>query len=166
MAYNTGTVKTCILFFLLGCLALAQPVPVPEADQTAARALLNELYAAYESRQVDRVMALIAPAVEASAQGDAQGRAQEIRDAFRAFHEDLLSHPDFRLEPFNDQFLGFEPLKDGSFRVISSVPIILSDSLVFKESDGTPTPPIRLRLGAFTMQRDKAGTLRITGMDL
>jgi hypothetical protein len=159
-------VRSFILFLLLGCIALAQPAAVPEADQAAARALLKELYAAYESRQVDKVMALIAPAVEASAQSDAQGRAQAIRDAFRAFHEDLLSHPDFRLEPFNDHFLGFEPQKDGAFRVISSVPVILSDSLVFKESDGTPTAPIRLRLGAFTMQRDKGGTLRITGMDL
>lgn len=159
--------KLVLFLLLLTSLGLAQPAPpVPEADQQAIRALLKQLYDAYQARSVDQVMALIQPAVDASAAADAQGRAQEIKDAFRAFHEDLLNHPDFRLDPFNDRFLDFQAQSDGSIRVVSPVPIIVSDALIFTESDGTPTPPIALRLGDFTFQRDAEGQMRIVRMNL
>lgn len=152
---------------MLTGLVLAGPAPpVPEADQSAIKALLKQLYDAYEAKNVDQVMGLIQGAVDASAAADAQGRGQEIKEAFRAFHEDLLTHPDFRLEPFNDKLLTFQAQPDGSIRAVSPVPVILSDALIFKESDGTPTAPIALRLGDFTFKRDEQGQMRITRMDL
>lgn len=155
-----------MLLLLLGAMALADSArTVPEADQQAVRSLLRQLYEAYESKDVDRVMALIQPAVDASAAADPGGRSQEIKDAFRAFHEDLLTHPDFRLEPYNDKFLQFE-LEGEGVHVVSPVPIILSDALIFKESDGTPTPPINLRLGDFTFARGPDGQMRIVEMNL
>ncbi len=159
--------KLAFFLLLLTSVAFAAPAtPVSEADQQAIKTVLKQLYDAYSAKNVDQVMTLIQGAVDASAAADPKGRTQEIKDAFRAFHEDLLTHPDLILDPFEDRYLTFEALPDGSIHVVSPVPVIASNSLVFKESDGTPTEPISLRLGDFTFQKQSDGTMRIVRMNL
>ncbi|MEW6280920.1 MAG: hypothetical protein AB1758_20060 [Candidatus Eremiobacterota bacterium] len=157
-----------LVLWLLGAAAAQERSAVSPEDQQAARALLRELYDAYQARDLNKVMAMIELAVDGSArefEASGKGKGQDIVDAFRAFHEDLLGHPQFRLEEFNDRFLVFEPQTTDSFVVASPVPVILSDSLDFSDSAGTTMTTARLRLGRFTLKK-MDGRLRIAAMDL
>lgn len=157
-----------ILILWLALASLAHAEPVSAEDQAAARALVKQLYDAYKARDLKQVMSLIQPAVERSAldyEASGKGQAQEIRDAFLAFHEDLLNHPQYRLHDYNDQFIVFEPGQNGEFVLASSVPVIQTDVLDFQSSDGSSSTTARLRLGRFTLKKAD-GTLQIVQMDL
>ncbi len=151
-------------------VAASEPQAVTEEQQAAVEAALKRLYSAYQARDVQAVLDQIHEAVEKTARDyqashpEKPGADEEIRVAFRAFHEDIFNHQDYRLEDFQFGFADFAARPDGSVEVVSSVPIIGTEAMTFEDSDGTPAT-VRLRLGRFVL-RPVDGDWRIVEMDL
>jgi len=168
--------------FLGGCdskpepSASSSPTPAPaspavdDVQKAAVEAVLNRLYLAYQAKDVQGVLDLIHDAVESSARDyqaghpEKVGADQQIREAFRAFHEDIFAHQDYDLQDFQFGFADLSLRPDGSVEVVSSVPIIGTQAMTFEDSDGSPAT-IRLRLGRFVL-RPVQGDWRIVEMDL
>jgi len=147
-----------------------EALEVSSDQQAAILEVLEGLHSAYEARDLEAVLGRIQLAIEATAQ-DYQARhpekkeaALEIRDAFRAFHEDIFRQEDYQLLDFQSGFAEFKALPDGTVEVLSSIPIIGTEAMTFEDTDGT-SATIRLRLGRFVM-RQVDGTWKIAGMDL
>ncbi len=150
--------------------SIREEAALDDEAQAAILEVLEGLHAAYEARDLEGVLGRIHLAIEATA-GEYQARHpekvgadQEIRDAFRAFHEDIFRHEDYRLQDFQSGFAEFKSLPDGTVEVLSSVPIIGTEAMTFEDTDGT-SATIRLRLGRFVM-RQIEGSWQIAGMDL
>ena len=153
--------------------AAEEAPPGREATQNEkdeAVAVMLDLYQSYYDKDLDKLMGLIHDFVEKSAADyaadhpDDKEAAEKIRDAYLAFHEDLLNHEDYYIEDFHPEFADFFVRDDGIIEVISSVPIISTPTLSFEDDDGN-VYSVRLRLGRFLLK--KAGdTWRIYEMDL
>ena len=147
-----------------------EALEVSSEQQAAILEVLEGLHAAYQARDLEAVLGRIHLAIEATAQEyqarhpEKEGAAEEIRDAFRAFHEDIFRHEDYHLQDFQSGFAEFKALPDGTVEVLSSVPIIGTEAMTFEDTDGT-SATIRLRLGRFVM-RPVEGSWQIAGMDL
>jgi hypothetical protein len=123
-------------------------------DKKAMLAVITELYAAYQARSSQRVMEIIEGAVEASAQEwqkSGRGSAQQIREAFLAFHEDIFHHPQYRLKPLNTKHVVWEDGPGGTVVLASAVPMIATEPMTFTDN-GTPVQ-VKLRLGRFTFSK-------------
>ncbi|MGM9991800.1 MAG: hypothetical protein ACI376_02985 [Candidatus Bruticola sp.] len=146
---------------------------VPAEVKTEIKADLRELYSAYRDKNVDKVMEVLHECIESSALEYASRHkedpeaADKIRDAYKAFHEDIFNHKDYVLDPFTLEFCTYQTLANGNVEVASAVPVISSKSMDFKEEtpDQTHYMTISLRLGRFVYARGDKGW-HIVEMDL
>ncbi|MGI5844635.1 MAG: hypothetical protein ACOX9B_10715 [Candidatus Xenobium sp.] len=147
-----------------------ETLEVSSEQQAAILEALEALHAAYQARDLEAVLGKIHLAIENTAQEyqsrhpEKEGAVQEIRDAFRAFHEDIFRHEDYHLQDFQSGFADFKARPDGTVEVFSNIPIIGTEAMTFEDTDGTPAT-IRLRLGRFVM-RLVGGSWQIAEMDL
>lgn len=158
-----------LLAALLFLAAPARAEAVADDQKQAIHDTLQRLYQAYQTKDVDAVMGLIAGAVETTAREyqaqhpEKPNAEQAIREAFLAFHEDIFRHADYRLLDFQDGFLNYSVNADGSVDVQSSVPVIATDPMTF-DDEGTPVT-VNLRIGHFVLVPED-GRWRIVKMDL
>ncbi|MGM9998030.1 MAG: hypothetical protein ACI38Q_01315 [Candidatus Bruticola sp.] len=146
---------------------------VPAEIKTQVKADLRELYNAYRDKNVDKVLQVLHECIESSALEYA-GRhkedpeaADKIRDAYKAFHEDIFNHKDYVLDPFTLEFCTYQTLENGNIEVSSAVPVISSKSMDFKEEtpDQIHYMTVSLRLGRFVYAHKDNGW-HIVEMDL
>lgn len=154
----------------------ASPAAVPEREMAdpsqvaAIKAELNKLYQAYKAKDLKAIMTIIQPAVENTAQEYAAEHPQDpqaaerIRDAYLAFHEDILNHADFCMDEFVPDLAQYFKGQNGSVEVVSPVPVIGTSSMTFQDDEGDGYI-VRLRLGRFVYACDK-GQWKLVEMDL
>ena len=147
--------------------------PVPAEAKAQIKASLRELYSAYKDKDVKKVLSMLHECIESSALEYAQRHpenaqaANEIRDAYEAFHTDVFNNKDYVLDPFTLEFCQYRTLENGNIEVSSAVPIISSKSMDFVEetADQIHYMTISLRLGRFVYAPGDKGW-HIVEMDL
>ncbi len=147
--------------------------PVSAQVKAQIKANLSELYSAYEHKDVDKVLAMLHECIESSALEYAQRHkenpqaAEEIREAYKAFHTDIFNNKDYILDPFTLEFCQYRTLENGNIEVSSAVPIISSKSMDFVEETAEQIHymTISLRLGRFVYAPGDKGW-HIVEMDL
>ncbi len=128
-----------------------------EEDKNAMVSVIKELYDAYATRNLEKVLELQKESIESSAveyERQGKGSAQDVRDAYRSATDEILNHKEFRMLPLNISDLTFQ--KKGELcRVTSVVPIIATDRLEVSE-DGKYFF-VRLRIGEFVFAPNEKG---------
>ncbi len=141
----------------------ASPAPITEAEKASANALITDLYQAYLTRDLKKVLTLEAPAIRRSAEAYEQakkGHAVEVLAAFRDATADIFNHPKFAMNPL--RLDNVEYRREGDFVVVASaVPII---STVDLDLPGAPGP-VRIRIAQFALQPANGG-FEIVKMDM
>ena len=100
-------------------------------------------------------------ALEYEKQG--KGKAQDVRDAYRAATKEIMEHKQFKMLPINLSDITFR--KKGKLcRITSVVPIIATDRLEIVE-DGKYFF-IRLRIGELVLESDDNNNWKIKTMYL
>lgn len=133
--------------------ASAKAVKASASDVKAATGVITELYNAYVSRDLDRIMALERESIEASArayESKGKGKAEDVRDALRGVTEEVIKHKDFKMKPLNLTDAEFERVGDAV--VVSSVIPIIASELVEVGEPGAGKKA-RLRIGKFVFRQ-------------
>lgn len=156
---NLGLRIVVVVFFLMcGFPVHAQkPTPVPDGEKAAARLLIGNLYKAYASRDVDKVIALERESIEASAidyEKKGKGSADVVRRSFRECTEDVLRNKDFAMKPLNLDDVEFR-LEGDSLVVSSATPIIATETVEVGEAGSGQK--VRLRICKFVLRKTSDG---------
>lgn len=172
-----SSVAVCLLVtsVLAATIAVAAPAakggsPGPKATKASGEdvkdvtGVITELYNAYVSRDVDKVMALERLSFEAAAEAyekQGKGKASDVIDAYRGATEEVLTHKDFAMKPLNLADAQFQRVGD-TLVVSSVIPIIATGLVEVGEPGGGKK--VRLRIGKFVF-RAVDGHWQIVRMD-
>ena len=142
------------------------PNELTAEEKEAIISVIKEFYDAYASKDLDKVMEMQKNSIEESAleyEKQGKGKAQDVRDAYRAATKEIMEHKQFKMLPINLSDITFR--KKGKLcRVTSVVPIIATDRLEIVE-DGKYFF-VRLRIGEFVLQSDDENNWKIKTMYL
>ncbi len=142
------------------------PNELTPTEKEAIISVIKEFYDAYASKDLDKVMEMQKNSVEESAieyEKQGKGKAQDVRDAYRAATKEIMEHKQFKMLPINLSDITFR--KKGKLcRVTSVVPIIATERLEIVE-DGKYFF-VRLRIGEFVFESEDENTWKIKTMYL
>jgi hypothetical protein len=115
---------------LTQCFAMAAAVvKVTPAEQAALNGIIQEMYVAFEKRDVNKVLSMLQPVIESSAleyEASGKGKAEEVRDAFRGCFEEVMTHKDYKVKELRMEDVQYR--RDASGLVVVSVlPIIATE---------------------------------------
>ena len=142
--------------------AQTEITPVEAQVKEEVSRVLQELYKAYQDKDVDKVLKMMRPFFEnnateyASRHKDNDHAFKDVIWAYESFIKDVIEHKDYHLDPFTLEFCTFNQLKDGRVEVSSPVPIIGTKPLDFVEENEETIHYITtsLRLGRFIFARE------------
>ena len=142
------------------------PNELTAEEKEAIISVIKEFYDAYASKDLDKVMEMQKNSIEESAleyEKQGKGKAQDVRDAYRAATKEIMEHKQFKMLPINLSDITFR--KKGKLcRITSVVPIIATDRLEIVE-DGKYFF-IRLRIGELVLESDDNNNWKIKTMYL
>lgn len=136
--------------------------PVESQVKEEVSRVLQELYKAYQDKDVAKVLKMMRPFFEnnaaeyASRHKDNDHAFADVIWAYESFIKDVIEHKDYHLDPFTLEFSTFNQLKDGRVEVSSPVPIIGTKPLDFVEENEETIHYITtsLRLGRFILLKE------------
>ena len=142
------------------------PNELTPTEKEAIISVIKEFYDAYASKDLDKVMEMQKNSIEESAieyEKQGKGKAQDVRDAYRAATKEIMEHKQFKMLPINLSDITFR--KKGKLcKVTSVVPIIATERLEIVE-DGKYFF-VRLRIGEFVFESEDENTWKIKTMYL